>query len=121
MSTDATLTTDPDRRKPASMAMLDRSMSMTLDLLSKLQRSAHERIAALEARIAELEQRPSGVEYAGVYEQGRAYTRGVLTTRSARAPDGWRTHSPVATVCVRPAKYSRNQTRTSSRHESSAV
>jgi hypothetical protein len=40
-----------------------------------------ERIAALEARIAALEERPTGVKWAGVYEPGSNYSSGDLVTR----------------------------------------
>ena len=52
------------------------------------------RFAALESRIKELEARP-GVEYGGVYENGKSYPKGMLISRrgglwlSLQDANGW--------------------------------
>lgn len=45
-------------------------------------REAHERIAALEARIAELESQPGGFCYRGVWKEGEVYNREVGVTHA---------------------------------------
>ena len=82
-------------KKPVSYQTLndavDAVQAATIEAL-KRQKAA---IAALESRIKELEARPPGVEYGGVYENAKAYPRGVLISRggglwlSLRDDNGW--------------------------------
>jgi hypothetical protein len=86
----ATQATPPDTMEQflercGSKAVTYKALNSVLDTTQaefiKVLRKQRDTITALEARIAQLEARPPGVEYDGLYENGKAYTKGVLVSR----------------------------------------
>jgi hypothetical protein len=69
-----------DGRKPATVGMLYKLVTKTvLGTIKGVKDSAHERIEALERRVAELEAKPS-VSYNGVWGKGQTYQNGDAVT-----------------------------------------
>lgn len=64
-----------NRNVPVTFGVLDECINAIVDLVKQ-------RCGTLQKRIDELESRSSGVEWKGVYADGRAYKSGDLTTRS---------------------------------------
>ena len=85
--------------RPVSHNFLHKTMDQLTDQLIEVLKTV---IGPLKARIAELEARPVGPEYAGVYTDGKSYARGSLVskrgglwlalTETARAPGSDPTH-----------------------------
>jgi hypothetical protein len=98
-TTTSSETLDTFLEKHGSKAVTYRALNTALDALQdglvQVWKAQKTRVAELELRIKELEARPPGVEYDGVYETGKSYTKGVLVSRrgglwlSLRDDNGW--------------------------------
>jgi hypothetical protein len=71
-----------DRNRPLTIAAWDRLSELLIKISKGVKDAAASRLDECERRLDVLEQRPVvGVQYAGVFEDGKAYARGDLVTR----------------------------------------
>ena len=100
------------KSEPVTYAVFGEAFNVLLDVIAEPMKAVKRRfersdaaIATLEARVAKLEARPTGVAYKGVWDSSEVYQRGQFVTRAGSiwhcerdhnrgilpgAGDGWR-------------------------------
>ena len=73
---------DRHKSQPVSYDVFGEAFNVLLETMANTVKAVKRRSDALEARVMQLEQQPPSPHYAGTYEQGKAYARGALATRS---------------------------------------
>jgi hypothetical protein len=84
-------TTSPDdfdalierhRSQSVNYAVFGAAFNVLLETITDAIKTVKGRSAALEARVRQLEEQPPSPHYHGVFQEGKTYSRGSLTTQS---------------------------------------
>jgi hypothetical protein len=105
--------------KHGRSAVSARSVAELSEFIGELMREQRDQLAALEKRVKDLESRPAGLRYRGVFKHGETYDVGDVTThqgsmwcataRTAAQP-GLSTHASRSwTLCVKRGQDTRSR------------
>jgi hypothetical protein len=69
------------KSQPVSYGVFGEAFNVLLDTMTDAMKTEKGRSAALEARVAQLEQQPPSPHYQGVFQEEKTYSRGSMVTK----------------------------------------